>query len=78
MGYATHFDRREIATFLAPLSVDVHNLTYLGFQPRLAELFASDPSLVNVRHRMGFTPLFALPANEEDCCEPLKTERSET
>ncbi|QPF90489.1 ankyrin repeat domain-containing protein [Bradyrhizobium commune] len=70
MGYAAHFDRREIATFLAPLSRDVHNLTYLGFKGRLAELFATDPSLVNVRHdRMGCTPLFVLPANDEDAME---------
>jgi hypothetical protein len=65
MGYAAHFDRREIATFLAPLSRDVHNLAYLGFKDRLAELFEADPSLVNARHtRRGCTPLFALPADE--------------
>lgn len=65
MGYAAHFDRREIAAFLAPLSRDVHNLTYLGFKDRLAELFAADPGLVNIRHnRMGCTPLFELPADE--------------
>jgi ankyrin repeat protein len=70
MGYAAHFDRREIAAFLAPLSRDVHNLTYLGFKGRLAELFAADPSLVNVRHdRLGCTPLFVLPANKEDAME---------
>src|SRR5207302_7249168 len=66
MGYAAHFDRREIAAFLAPLSRDVHNLTYLGFKDRLAELFAADPALVNARHdRMGCTPLFLLPADED-------------
>ncbi|WP_421999227.1 ankyrin repeat domain-containing protein [Reyranella sp.] len=69
MGYAAHFDRREIAAFLAPLSRDVHNLTYLGFQARLAHLFDGDPGLVNARHRMGYTPLFALPPNEDDAME---------
>lgn len=70
MGYAAHFDRREIAAFLAPLSRDVHELTYLGFRARLAELFAADPSLVNLRpDRMGFTPLFALPADDEEAME---------
>jgi hypothetical protein len=65
MGFAAHFDRREIAAFLAPLSRDVHNLTYLGFKDRLAELFATDPALVNARHdRIGCTPLFLLPADE--------------
>ena len=71
MGYAAHFDRREIASFLAPLSYDVHNMTYLGFKDRLAELFASDPELVNARHhRMGAPPLFMLPTqHEEDAIE---------
>ncbi len=70
MGYAAHFDRHEIATFLAPLSRDVHHLTYLGFRNRLAELFAEDPTLVNaVDPRTGCTPLFVLPANEEDAME---------
>jgi Ankyrin repeats (many copies) len=49
MGFAAHFDRREIAAYLPPLSRDVHNLTYLGFRDRLAELFAADPGLVNAR-----------------------------
>ncbi|WP_187829933.1 ankyrin repeat domain-containing protein [Siccirubricoccus phaeus] len=67
MGYASHFDRREIAAFLAPLSHDVHELTFLGFKDRLAELFAADPALVNVRHaEMGCTPLFVLPADEDE------------
>ncbi|WP_338829765.1 ankyrin repeat domain-containing protein [Bradyrhizobium sp. 27S5] len=66
MGYSAHFDRREIAAFLAPLSHDVHNLTYLGFIDRLAELFADDPGLMNARHaRSGCTPLFLLPADED-------------
>ncbi|MBC9882915.1 ankyrin repeat domain-containing protein [Bradyrhizobium sp. INPA01-394B] len=70
MGYAAHFDRREIATFLAPLSRDVHNLTCLGFRNRLAELFAEDPDLVNAGHtRMGCTPLFFLPADEAQAME---------
>jgi ankyrin repeat protein len=70
MGFASHFDRREIAAFLAPLSRDVHNLTYLGFKERLGELFVADPSLVNARHfRFGCTPLFVLPADEDDAIE---------
>jgi hypothetical protein len=70
MGYAAHFGRQEIAAYLAPLSRDVHNLTYLGFKDRLAELFAADPSLVNSRHgRIGCTPLFVLPADEAQAME---------
>jgi hypothetical protein len=66
MGFAAHFDRREIAALLAPLSRDVHNLTYLGFKDRLAELFAADPDLVNARHAcFGCAPLFVLPADED-------------
>jgi uncharacterized protein len=62
LGLASHFQQREIAAFLAPLSRDVHNLTYLGFKERLAELFAADPTLLNAVHfRMGCTPLFVLP-----------------
>jgi hypothetical protein len=65
MGFAAHFDRREIAAFLAPVSRDVHNLTYLGMKARLSELFATDPTLVNARHaRVGVTPLFVLPEND--------------
>lgn len=70
MGYAAHFGRREIATFLAPLSRDVLELTYLGFKDRLAELFAGDPDLVNVRRgTTGWTPLFTLPPDEADAME---------
>jgi ankyrin repeat protein len=66
MGFASHFGRSEIAAFLAPLSRDVHNLTYLGFQDRLAELFAADPNLANARHfRFGWTPLFVLPVDQD-------------
>jgi ankyrin repeat protein len=68
MGYAAHFDRREIAAYLAPLSRDVHNLTYLGLKDRLAELFTADPSLVNARP-MGWTPLFFLPEDEEQAMD---------
>lgn len=70
MGFASHFGRREAAGFLAPLSREVHNLTYLGFKDRLAELFAADPGLANARHfRFGWTPLFVLPADEDAAME---------
>ncbi|HET7447537.1 MAG TPA: ankyrin repeat domain-containing protein, partial [Methyloceanibacter sp.] len=66
MGFAAHFGRREIAAFLAPLSRDVHNMAYLGMKHRLGELFVADPGLVNLRHfRYGFTPLFALPEDDD-------------
>jgi hypothetical protein len=70
MGFASHFDRREIAAFLAPLSRDAHSLTYLGFRQRLGELFVVDPDLVNARHfKFGGTPLFVLPADENEAIE---------
>jgi ankyrin repeat protein len=70
MGYASHFGRREIAAFLAPLSRDVHELTYLGFKDRLAELFAADLDLVNLRHpTMGCTPLFVLTGAGDEAIE---------
>ncbi len=66
MGFAGHFGRRRIAAFLAPLSQDVHNLTYLGMKDGLAEVFAADPALVNLRHpRNGLTPLFTVPPEEQ-------------
>lgn len=66
MGFAGHFERRKIAGFLAPLSRDIHNLTYLGLKERLAELFAADPALVNLGHpRNGLPPLFVLPPDEQ-------------
>jgi uncharacterized protein len=70
MGFAAHFGRREIAAFLAPRSRDVHNMTDLGMKDRLGELFAADPGLVNLRHfRYGFTPLFALPENDDEALD---------
>jgi ankyrin repeat protein len=67
MGFAAHFKRRAIASYLAPLSRDVHNLVNLGLTDRLAALFAEDPSLPNLRHfRYGFTPLFAIPDDEDE------------
>jgi uncharacterized protein len=66
MGFAAHFERRDIAAFLAPLSRDVFNLTYLGMVERLRELFAEDPQLANaVAPRAGITPLFCLPDDED-------------
>jgi ankyrin repeat protein len=48
----------------------VPNLTYLGIKARLHELFAADPTLVNVTHpKLGHTPLFALPDDEEEALE---------
>ncbi|MGE0629917.1 MAG: ankyrin repeat domain-containing protein, partial [Hyphomicrobiaceae bacterium] len=70
MGYAAHFDRREIATFLMPLSRDVFNLTYLGIGDRLRELLTEDRQLVNaVGPRTGITPLFCLPDDEDAAVE---------
>jgi ankyrin repeat protein len=70
MGFAAHFDRREIAAYLAPLSRDVHNMTNLGLKDRLSQLFAADPELVNLRHfRYGFTPLFLLPEKDDEAMD---------
>ncbi|HEX2842259.1 ankyrin repeat domain-containing protein [Hyphomicrobium sp.] len=70
MGYAAHFDRREIATFLMPLSRDVLELTYLGMAERVRELFAEDPQLANaVSKKFGVTPLFCLPDDEDAAAE---------
>jgi ankyrin repeat protein len=67
MGFAAHFERRDIAAFLVPLSRDVFNLTYLGMAKRLRELFAEDPQLANaVAPRAGITPLFCLPDDEDE------------
>ena len=70
MGFAAHFDRREIAAYLAPLSRDVHNLTCLGMKERLSDLFSADPALANARHfRLGFTPLFCLPEADSEALD---------
>jgi uncharacterized protein len=68
LGFAAYFGRREIAAFLAPLSRDVPNLTYLGMDERLRELFAVDPTLVNAVYPDA-TPLFDLPDDEEEAVE---------
>lgn len=70
LGFASHFGRKEIARLLAPLSRDVHNLTYLGIKERLEQLFAEQPALVNAVHfRVGVTPLFTLPDDEDEALE---------
>jgi ankyrin repeat protein len=66
LGFAAHFERREIAELLAPLSRDVHNLTSLGMKERLHELFCAEPELVNCRRaQTASTPLFMLPDDED-------------
>lgn len=70
MGYAAHFDRREIAAFLMPLSRDVFNLTYLGMAERLRALLAEDPQFANAKApRAGITALFCLPDDEDAAVE---------
>jgi uncharacterized protein len=70
MGFAAFFQRRAIAAFLAPLSRDLPNLTYLGMFERLSELFAEDPGLVSaIVPKWGGTLLFALPDDEEKAAE---------
>ncbi|MGE0629120.1 MAG: ankyrin repeat domain-containing protein [Hyphomicrobiaceae bacterium] len=70
MGYAAHFDRREIAAFLMPFSRDVFNLTYLGMGDRMREVLAEDRQLANaVGPRTGITPLFCLPDDEDAAVE---------
>ncbi|MGE0425455.1 MAG: ankyrin repeat domain-containing protein [Reyranellaceae bacterium] len=66
MGYAAHFQRREIAEFLAPLSRDVWELAYLGMTARLKELLEEDRALANLANpKYGMTPLFCLPDDED-------------
>jgi hypothetical protein len=70
LGFASHFGRNEIAQFLAPLSRDVHNLTNLAIKERLRQLFAEQPVLANAVHfRLGATPLFTLPDDEDQAVE---------
>jgi ankyrin repeat protein len=70
MGYAAHFNRRDIAAFLTPLSRDVLELTYLGMAERLRELFAEDPQLASAAsQKFGVSPLFCLPDDEDAAVE---------
>ncbi len=70
LGFAGHFGRRDIAELLAPLSRDVHNLTFLSIKDRLLQLFAEQPALVNaVNPRRGVTPLFCVPDDEDAALE---------
>jgi ankyrin repeat protein len=70
LGFASHFGRDEIAQLLAPLSRDVHSLTYLAKKERLRQLFAEQPALANDVHvRLGATPLFTLPDDEDEAVE---------
>jgi ankyrin repeat protein len=66
MGFAAHFQARQIALYLAPRSRDVWNMVSLSLKERLAELFAAEPALVNALHpRSGVTPLHCLPGDDE-------------
>jgi len=70
MGYAAHFQRREIAEFLAPLSRDVWELAYLGMTARLKELLEEDRALAKLASpKYGMTPLFCLPDDEDRAIE---------
>jgi hypothetical protein len=70
LGFAAHFQQREMAALLAPLSHDVLNLTYLAMTERLCELLTADPALANaVHHRADITPLFCLPDDEDEAVE---------
>ena len=69
LGFAAHFDRRELADILVPLSRDVWNLVYLRRKKRLIELFGEDRLLVNVTNPKGYQPLFFLPDNEDEAVE---------
>ncbi len=70
LGFAAHFDRREIAALLAPLSRDIPELIYLGMTDRVRELLAADPKLANAVHpKAGITPLFCLPDDEDQAVE---------
>lgn len=70
MGFAAHFQRREIAEFLAPLSRDLLDLTALGMLKRLGELLTQDATLANAVHgRFGVTALFCLPDDEDSALE---------
>lgn len=70
LGFAAHFNRRDIAALLAPLSRDIPELIYLGMRDRVRELLAADPKLANAVHpRAGITPLFCLPDDEDQAAE---------
>jgi ankyrin repeat protein len=70
LGFAAHFGYRDIAAFLAPLSRDVINLTYLAMAERLRELLAENPALANAVHPKALvTPLFCLPDDEDEAVE---------
>jgi ankyrin repeat protein len=70
LGFAAHFGQRAAIAVLVPRTRDVHNLTKLGVKERLRELFAAEPTLVNLVHfRLGSTPLFWLPEQEPDALE---------
>lgn len=66
MGFAAHFERRDIADIMASRSRDVIHLVYLTYKERLQALFQEDPGLVDAPDgKYNARPLFCLP-NEED------------
>ncbi|MBI4905102.1 MAG: ankyrin repeat domain-containing protein [Acidobacteria bacterium] len=65
LGYASHYQHREMIDLLAPYSTDIWNLTFNGKVARLRELLAAKPDLAKAAAEGGYTPLWWLP-NDED------------
>lgn len=70
LGFANHFERRDIIALLAPLSRDIPNMVNLGLRDRLAALFAAEPGLVNAPYPgSDLLPLFVLPQDDTAAAE---------
>lgn len=63
-GNASHFLRRDVMDFLAPLTKDVWNLTYNGYLSRLREVLAEEPERARVDWDT-WSPLLWLPPHDE-------------
>lgn len=63
LGFAVHYDHREMIELLARHSRDVWNLTQVGRVERLREVLRADPNSATVSGET--TPLFWLPDDDE-------------
>jgi uncharacterized protein len=69
LGWAAHFDDREMLDFLSQYSRDVWHLAFCGYVDRLREVLRAEPDLAKQVSARGITPLWWLPDDEAKALE---------
>jgi uncharacterized protein len=64
LGWAAHFDDRQMLDFLSQYSRDVWNLAFCGYAERLRQVLTEEPELARQVAKDRITPLWWLPDDE--------------